>query len=1167
MNFYKQSVCKPRSFVPKFLLIMNSALRRFKETDHSKLIMRVKITTILLITLFLQIAQASKAQRITFSKKNASLQQLFKEIRKQSGYDFFYNLEDIKKAKRVDISVNNETLEEVLKRCFEGQPFTYMFKDKTVIIKDNVADIIPAKSTSVQKLELKGKVTDEKGGPLPGVNIKLKGSNTGTITDGDGNYALTLPDGTGTLVFSFIGFAQQEIPVNNRTSINVVLKEESSALSEIVVVGYGTQKKVNLTGAVSNVTGTELTTRQAPNTTSLLQGRMPGVQVTQNSGQPGAESATIQIRGQGTFSGAGNDPLILIDGVEGNLNNVNPNQIESISVLKDAASAAIYGSRAANGVVLVTTKAGKAGRLNVDYSYNYGSQRATSIYDRITNSVEFMELLNKAIAHTGTSANQIYTPDQIEQYRQGAITNPAQYPSYDWMDAIFRTAPMQQHYVSVNGGKEGTTYNFGAGYLDQDGILIATGYKRYDAQFNFKTSLNNKVTFGTNIAFSKGDRNETALNNNFDGNSTEDQILSALAAHPTFTPKLPDGSGRYAAKAFIQEGGNKNPVATAENGGRYIKNYYTLASAFLDVDILPGLKGEIKGAVKYNDKQTKVHVVGVPGYMFLPDASGQYLYNTQWNGTVGENNLTVRNEKDVQYTVFGTLNYTKTFNEVHNFSALLGGSQETFRYDRLQGFKRNAPSDDLIELGSYSPGGQLADGYAYQWALQSLFGRINYNYKEKYLLEGNFRYDGSSRFPKGNKWGFFPSASAGWRISQEDFLKSVDWVDNLKARVSWGQVGNQNVNRSLGGESMPYPYQDVLNPVLYNIGGSLQQGVTRTDLINRNITWETTTVTDIGLDFSLFKSSLFGSVDWYSKNTTDILRPLQVPDFIGVAGPTVNLGEMNNTGFEVSLGYENKINDFHYKVQGNFETYKNKVVKYGAREINGGNGTINQEGLPYNSYFMYVFDGIYQNQVEIDNGPTPLVKPKPGDMKYKDVSGPNGVPDGKITTDDRMVVGGAFPKFNYGLSFNADYKNFDLSFFFQGIQGRKIYVKEWGIAPFRQAGPPPTFWRNAWDGEGTSNTIPHIFNENYTPNTQVSDWWLQDASYLRLKNFQLGYSFPAKLINRAKIQALRLYVSGDNLLTFSDFFKGSDPERAAASGRAAIYPQAKIYSFGVKVTL
>ena len=1134
----------------------------------AKLLFVMRLSTFLLTITCLQVSAATAvSQKMSISVHNAPLEKVIKLIKKRSGYYFMYNNELLKRANPVTIDISEGSLEQVLDQCFMNQPLTYGLVDRTIVVRlrapEPKAEMVPKPDP---KIQIRGKVADESGVGLPGVSIVIKGTQLGTITDVEGNFQIDVSENDPVLVFSFVGYVTQEVKLGSETALNIVLVVDNKALQEVVVVGYGTQKKVNLTGAVSNVTGSELTTRQAPNTSSLLQGRMPGVQVTQNSGQPGAENASIQIRGQGTFSGAGNDPLILIDGVEGNLNNVNPNQIESISVLKDAASAAIYGSRAANGVILVTTKAGKAGRLNVDYSYNFGSQRATSIYERINNSVQFMELLNKAIAHTGTNTNQLYTQAQIDAYRQGAATDPKQYPSYDWMDAIFRKASLQQHYLSVNGGKEGTTYNFGAGYLNQDGILIATGYKRYDAQFNLKTSLNKKVTFGTNIAFSTGDRRETALNANFDGNSTEDQILSALAAHPTFTPKLPDGSGRYAAKAFIQEGGNKNPVATAENGGRYIKNYYALASAFLDVDILPGLKGQVKGAVKYNNRQTKVHVVGIPGYMFLPDAGGQYLYNTQWNGTVGENNLTVRNENDVQYTLFATLNYAKSFGEDHHVGALLGASRETFRYDRLQGFKRNAPSSDLTELGGYSPGGQLTDGFAYQWAIQSLFGRVNYNFQEKYLVEGNFRYDGSSRFPSGKKWGFFPSASAGWRISQENMLKEVTWLDNLKARVSWGQVGNQNINRTLNGESMPYPYQEVLNPVLYNIGGSLQQGVTQTDLINGNITWETTTVTDVGVDFGLFKSKVFGSVDWYSKNTTNILRPLQVPDFIGVAGPTVNLGEMKNTGVEIALGYQNKVRDLHYKVQGNFEAYKNKVVRFGAREINNANGTITQEGLPYNSYFMYAFDGIYQNQGEIDNGPTPLVKPKPGDMKYKDVSGPDGVPDGKITTDDRMVVGGAFPKFNYGVSFNADYKNFDLSFFFQGVQGRKIYIKEWGIAPFRQAGPPPTFWANAWDGEGTSNTIPHIFNENYAPNTQVSDWWLQDASYLRLKNFQLGYSFPTKWINRAKIQMLRLYVSGDNLLTFTSFFKGSDPERAAASGRAAIYPQAKIYSFGVKAT-
>ncbi|ADY54142.1 TonB-dependent receptor plug [Pseudopedobacter saltans DSM 12145] len=1016
-----------------------------------------------------------------------------------------------------------------------------------------------------REITITGNVFDDQG-PLAGVFVKAEGTGNTSITDVNGNFTIKAL-ANGKLTVSYIGYVPQTLDINNRTSIKVQLAVESKNLNEVVVVGYGTQKKVNLTGAVSVVGGEELITRQSPNTTSLLQGRMSGVQVVQNTGQPGAEKANIQIRGQGTFSGVGNDPLILIDGVEGSLNSVNPNMIESISVLKDAASASIYGSRAAAGVILVTTKNGRAGRLNVDYTLNLSNQKATSIYKGITYSPEYMELLNKAIDHTGLNVDQKYTQAEIDLYRNG---DPELYPSYNWMDAVFRTAPMQQHYLSVNGGQEKTTYNFGLGYLNQDGILINTNYKKYDAQFNLNSNLSNKVTFGTNIAFSQGARHESALNGNFDGNPTEDQILSALAAHPTFKPTLPDGSGRFTSKAFLKEGGNKNPVAIANNGGRDLQQYYALASANLKVDILPDLIGEVRGGVKFNNGQTGVHVIGVPTYLYIFDPNptvNDFPRNGQINGTVGENNMTIRDERDIQYTLYGTLKYQKTFAETHNFDIMLGANQENFKYNRMQGFKRNAPVSDLKELAGYSPTGQTVTGYAWEWALQSVFGRLNYNYKEKYLLEANFRYDGSSRFIGKNKWGFFPSASVGWRVNQEDFLKDVEWVNNLKLRGSWGQLGNQNVNRTITLESQPYPYQAVFTPGNYYIDGVLQQGLRVGDLNNENIKWETTTITDIGVDFDLLGNKLFGTIDWYRKYATDILRSLQVPSYIGLNGPTVNDGEMKNTGLEFLLGYQDRSREFKYSVSMNFETYKNTVVKFGTRQVNSGSGLLTEEGLPYNSYYMYMFDGIYQNSDDIANSPkTPNWVPKPGDMKYKDISGPNGTPDGIINEYDRAVVGGAFPKFNYGFTFSAEYKRFDLSAFLQGIEGKKIYIKEWGIAPFRQGSVPSTYWRGAWDGEGTSNTIPHIFNENYTPNTQVSDWWLQDASYLRLKNIQLGYSFAPELTKKVGITKLRAYLSGDNLVTFTKFFDGIDPERSAANSRGAIYPQAKLYSFGLKAT-
>lgn len=1016
-----------------------------------------------------------------------------------------------------------------------------------------------------QSIRVTGTVTDEKSEPIIGAAISVKGTTTGVITDFDGKFSLDVPGEGSVLEFSYISYEKQEIRVSSRRVFDVKLREDQQMLDEVVVVGYGTQKRANLTGAVGTVNSEELTSRIMPNTSSLLQGRVPGLQITQNSGQPGNESNDIQIRGMGTFSSAGSEPLVLIDGVEGDMNKLNPNVIESVSVLKDAASAAIYGSRAANGVILITTKNGKEGRLNIDFNYNFSLQSPSMKQDRITNSVEFMELMNKAIAHTKDGlGTKDYTQEQIEAYRQGAISNPKQYPvGNDWIDDVTRTAPMHQYFLSVNGGKDGTTYNFGAGALNQKGTMIETGYKKYDVQFNLKTNLGGRVTFGTNIMFSTSDRYEPAVTSGtppeaiLKFNSTEDQMLCAYAQSPLFEPYLPDGSGRFAAYAYPSKGGNKNPVAIAKNGNqKKFKEYYVLASAFANVKILEGFNAEVKGSVKYQDTQGKALTVSTLGYDYHPNADGEYAQVSTWNSTA--NQLSVRNEKEVQYTLFATLNYMATFNNDHNVSAMAGYNQEYFRYDKLIGYRVGMPTSDMWELDTSPSAGQLNVGNAYDWALQSLFGRVNYDYQGKYLLEANIRYDGTSRLRSGNRWGAFPSFSAGWRASEESFMKNIEWLSNLKLRASWGQLGNQNIGN--------YPYQDLLATNDYNFNGVLEQGIYKKALNVPDIKWETTTATDIGLDFGVFNSRLYGSVDWYKKVTKDILRQLQVPDHIGLTGPWVNDGEMENSGWEFVLGHQNKIGDFRYGINANLETYKNKLLKYGAREI--GTGVIKEEGLPWNTFYLYVFDGIYQNQEEIENGPKPITGTQPGDMKYKDISGPDGVPDGKIDGYDRTTVDGAFPKFNYGFNINMEYKGFDLTLFFQGVHGRKIYVKEWGIAPFRQSSPPPVFWRDAWDGEGTSNTIPHIFNENYAPNTQQSTWWLQSASYLRLKNLQFGYTIPANLTTRYGVQNLRVFFSGDNLLTFTDFFQGLDPERTASSNaRAAIYPQNRVLTFGIKVTL
>ncbi|MGK6353349.1 SusC/RagA family TonB-linked outer membrane protein [Parapedobacter sp. DT-150] len=1001
------------------------------------------------------------------------------------------------------------------------------------------------------EIAVSGTVSADEGVPLAGVSVAVEGRGGGTVTDGDGNFKLKAP-AKAVLVFTFVGYKTKRVPVTS--AMRVSMEPDETALDEVVVVGYGTQKKTTMTGAVGTIASADVISRQAPSTVSLLQGRTPGLQIKQNSALPGSESNQIRIRGQGTFSSAGSNPLILIDGIEGSLDMLNPNVIEEISVLKDASSAAIYGSRAANGVILVTTKKGKEGRMSVEYNYSFSTQNPSVKTERITDPLEYMQLVNKAIDYSGLQPQWRYTEEEMDLYRTGDI------PTADWTEWLIREAPLQKHFLTINGGKDGTTFNAGLGILDETGILLGTDYSRYDAQFNFKTNLGGRVTFGSNLSVARDKRHDTAFQTGstpsalLTSNGSEDQMLAAYAAPPLSTPVLPDGSGRFTGLVLDNKGGNKNPIAIANGGGgKELVSSYLLFSPYLNIKILDELSAEIKGAIRFDEEMGKAFVAVAETYEFFAPHN---LSGT----TAPSNSLFQRNTRENQYTLYGTLNYTKTFADSHNFSALLGYQQESYRNDQLDAYRTNLLSKELWEIDAGPPAVQNNGGTAYEWALISVFGRLNYDYKGKYLIEASFRDDASSRFPQGSQWAFFPSVSVGWRLSEESFLDEAAWINELKLRGSWGQLGNQNIGN--------YPYQSSLSNTSYNFGGTLVQGITLRDLVNSNIRWETTTVTDIGLDFSLLNNRLNGSVDWYKKRTKDILRDLQVPQHIGIGAPTINDGILDNMGWEFTLGFRDRVGDFGYGISANLETYRNELVKFGAREISGVN--LREEGLPYNQYYLLINDGVYQNQAEIDNGPIPAyagsLEPKPGSLRFRDISGPDGVPDGQVDLQyDRVPMDGVFPKFNYGFNLTADYKSFDLTVFIQGVGGSKTYVTGWGVAPFQQAAAPPVWWRDAWDGEGTSNTIPHIFIDGWAPNNPVSTFWLGNSSYLRIKNLQLGYTLPTRWTSQVKLQHFRVYASADNLYTHTKFFQGLDPERTASgSARAAIYPQATLYSFGVR---
>lgn len=1012
----------------------------------------------------------------------------------------------------------------------------------------------------LQSSLIEGVVRDASGEPLLGVNVIVKGTTIGAVTDIDGRFSFEAPDGC-TLVVSYIGFKSQEIKVKGNAPVHIVLHEDSEALDEIVVVGYGVQKKVNLTGAVSAVTGEDIAKRPVSNTSTMLQGQMPGLRITSDKGQPGNETVQMRVRGQGTYSSTGSNPLVLINGVEGDMSTLDPNIIESVSVLKDAASASIYGSRAANGVILITTKNGSEtkDRVAVRYNGNLAVYTPTTLLDLIWDSPTYMKYFNMAKENSGAPVTERYTQEMIDAYTHP--TDPQKYPSFNWLDYMFDPAFVQQHNLNVSGTVGKTSYNVSLSLVDQPGTLKGQDYQRYNASLDLTSQVNDWIKIGMYFTGSRSYRQETRQGDT-------DAYLSTISQAPTYMPWLPDdGTGvkHYASKAYTFESNNKNMVAIVEteNFKKYV-NTDANVQAWAEIKPFNGLTWYTKGAIRYKASHTKNWgSIPVPIYFY---------HDGKQNGTLntGGTGLTSNMNYSTYVNLYTYLKYDwLSSNKEHSLSAMAGYNLESYRYDVLEGYRQNYDFP-LHELSSGNSSVQTNSGSSQEWGLLSGFFRVNYGFKDRYLLELNARYDGTSRIAKQSRWGVFPSFSLGWRMTEEEWMKNLqwNWLNSLKLRGSWGLLGNQNIDL--------YSYYALVSTGKdYGFNNSdLSSGVAQTEISNQDLKWESTAIGDFGLDMLLF-DGFSVTFDWYKKRTYDILRKAQGNALLGLDAPYINGGEMVNKGIELTLGYNGYVQKgvfegLSYNASVYFDRSRNTLTKYGADYI--ANGLICREGLPYQSFYAYKAIGIFKDEAEVAASPKQFNdNVKPGDIKYADLSGPDGVPDGVVDEYDRTVIDGRFPDFEYSVNLGVSWKGFDLSLLGQGVSGAKHYATDWGLRPFYQGSPiSKDYIENMWTEEHTDAKYPRLYFADMggTKNRRESTYWLHNASYFRLKNLTFGYTLPKELTQKAKIQRLRVYFSGDNLLTFTQFPQGGDPERnynSTKGTRLVYYPQNRIISFGVNL--
>lgn len=997
-------------------------------------------------------------------------------------------------------------------------------------------------ATTQQAGICKGLVKDATGESVIGASVVVKGTTNGTITDFDGNFSLDGIKKGDVIVISYVGYQTQEIKWNG-SPLNVILKEDSKTLSEVVVVGYGTQKKANLSGSVAMVDSKELENRPIQNVSSGLQGLMPGVAITGTNGAPGQDAGKIRVRGIGTLNEAG--PYILVDGIEtGTLSAVDPNDIESISVLKDAASAAIYASKAANGVVLITTKRGKTGQTKISYSGYLSFQNATNMIERM-GSYEYASLLNQALEAEGMSKR--FNDTELQKFKDG---NDPLYPDTDWYDLAYKTGVQHRHNVNINGGSENVKYMASLGYLNQTGILPNAGREQFNARTNLDMKINKRLSARMNLSFIKNDYSDAS--SAYYGGSSDQIIRQLNLIAPWIVARYDDGTW-----GTISDG---SPIAWLDSGMKVNRDNYNFSGmAAVDYEIFDGLKLTLQGA----------YVNNLQNYNYFQ----KYIkYNE--NKESDPSQLDERFYKWDRTNYDALLNYNKNFGK-HNIKGLLGWHTEKYNYKYQKAVRKKFPNNELTDMNAGDASTQSNEGYTAELAMISWFARINYDFAGKYLLEANIRADASSRFAEGHRWGYFPSFSGAWRISEEAFMESAkdSWLSGLKIRASWGQLGNQDALS--GSNNDYYPALNTYNlDSKYAFGGSLNSGYYQRKYRLETISWEKASTWGVGVDFTLF-NKLNGSLDYYNRKTTGIIMDVTVPKEFALDAYKDNVGSMRNSGIEINLSYNTKIGQVDFGIAGNFSYNKNEILDLGGGDPNkyldatDGYSQRNKVGEAMNSYYIYRADGFFNSQEEADAYTAKYGNPfgktfKAGDLRYVDTN-----KDGKLTADDREYCGSSDPKIIYGFNINAGWKGIDLSLMFNGAAGVKRLFDGYEVyGNFSgDAAHPATIWRDAWTPDNHDASMPRIFydtNSASSSRSVQSDFWLQDTSYLRLKNLQLGYTLPKGWLNSVGVENIRIYYSVENLLTFDKMKINIDPE--STSQRLSSYPLLRTHAFGVNVT-